>query len=205
MSKRGLLIGTCMVTIVLAFPRTGSAGLADFILEMSGPQMVGLLAQCRIAVGGAFEDCRAAPGMRIAGQGGQSRVHLTLEGGPYFSTGKNEGGQNYVFFKIGMLAFDPMLEVESVSRPGFSMYHGVLGVSYNFLFGSGVDAFTNVAFKLRPIGIAFPVGRGWKLEVEYNLRLYPNGFTADEFGKTPVVPASTTTEAVNSFSFGLRF
>src|SRR5262245_9620922 len=208
MTGQRLRMAVCLVVALLAFPRTGSAGLGEVILGMSGPQLIGILFQCRVVVDGTFEGCYEPSGMKIAGRGGQSRFRLTLEGGPYFSTGRNGAeGQDYQFFKIGMLAFDPMLEYESWRSPRenrFSVYHGVLGVSYNLLFGSGFDSFTNVALKLRPIGVMFPVGKSWRVEAEYNLRLYPNAFSADEFGKVPVVPASTTGEAVHSFSFSVK-
>lgn len=207
MTQQRFGMAVCLVVALLAFPRAGSAGMGEVILGMSGPQLIGYpLIQCRVVLDSTARSCEVS-GRTFAGRWAQSKIRLTLEGGPYFSTGKDAEGQDYQFFKIGMLAFDPMLEIESwrsTSENRFAVYHGVLGVSYNLLFGSGFDSFTNVALKVRPIGVMFPAGKRFRVEVEYNLRLYPNAFSADEFGKVPLVPASTTGEAVHSFSFSVR-
>ena len=207
MSRRRLGIGVLLAACLAMPTRSSADSLIDLIWEMSGPQMIGFLSECRIALDGSFEHCKVFE-KKVVGPGARSttKVWLSLQGGPFFSTGKNASGQDYKFFKVGMIAFDPMLEVQSVTRSnGFAMYHGVLGVSYNLLFGEGFDTFTNVAFKLRPIGLTFPLGGGWKFDLEYNVRLYPSGFSADEFGKVPVAPPLNRAETVQGVGLGLRF
>ena len=118
----------------------------------------------------------------------------------YFSLGKNAGGQDYEFGKTWMLTFDPMFEMVTKEKQGgnFAVYHGLLGVSYNLLLGSEFRRFTNAAFKLRPLGVSYK-----RVNFEYNLRVYPNGFSADEFGKLPLVPEANRAEAVHGFSIGI--
>jgi hypothetical protein len=194
----------------LLFPgRSYADGIIDLIWEMSGPQLVGYLSQCRIALDGTPEFCNVF-GKKVSGQGARSttRIWLSLEGGPYLSTGKNaEGvtGSNYEAWKVAMLAFDPVLEFESVRKTnGFSLYHGLAGVSVNLLFGSGFDAFTNGALKVKPIGAAIPIGDHWRFTIEGTLRFYPSGFSADQFGKTPATLQLNRPEVVKGLAFGLR-
>src|SRR5262245_20493561 len=104
-----------------------------------------------------------------------------------------------------MLAFDPVLDIESYRNAnGLSLYHGVFGVSYNLLFGEGFDTFANVALKMRPIGVAIPIRQQWRFTVEGTLRFYPSGFSADQFGKLPAAPQFNRAEVVYGLAFGLR-
>jgi hypothetical protein len=129
------------------------------------------------------------------------KVWFSFEGGLYFSTGKDASGQDYEAGKTWMVAFDPMIEIQTVDRGRFKMYHGVMGMSYNLLFGPDFDKFTNVAFKLRPIGVII----NNRFNIAYNLRVYPRGFTADQFGKIPTTPSENKSETVHSFSVGFRY
>jgi len=208
MSKHRLFLAASVVLAVLAFPRLGSAGIGELIIEMSGPQMYGFLADCRIAISGTFEQCKAVS-VPFAGPGISSatRVWLSFEGGFYISTAAKGFGHG----NVRMLAFDPMLEIQTISKPRFAMYHGVMGASFNYLAvgentaGVNVPNFANAAFKLRPIGVVFPVGGRWRLEVEYNFRLYPNRFRPEQFGKAPDPAQKTTSEVVHGIVVGLRF
>jgi hypothetical protein len=181
MTTRRLWTAAVVLGAAITAPRDARAGIIEFIWEMSGPQMIGVLAECRLNFdGGGVDQCTAA-GFPFAGEDTPRprKLWLTLDAGVYFSTGHDVSGQDYEFGRTWMLSFDPMIEIQTVSRPKFAMYHGVMGVSYNFLFGEGFRKFTNVALKVRPIGVIIAN----RVNVAYNLRLYPNGFTADQFGR----------------------
>lgn len=201
MSRR-LWTTASVLMMLFAGPHAASAGIIEILAEMSGPQMIGGLVECRVGVDAVLEQCTVV-GWKVAGSGVRSstKMWLSLEGGAYVSTGHDVDGQDYEFGKTYMLAFDPMIEIQTVSRPKWGMYHGVMGASYNFLVGEGFRKFTNVGFKLRPIGVIIAN----RLNIAYNLRLYPSGFTADQFGRLPVVPESTKPEAVHGISVGYRF
>jgi hypothetical protein len=197
MTRRLLWTGACAIVAVLAFPRIGSAGIGEIILEMSGPQFIGGGMECKFTLMGDLEQCYAiVPGVSRERSGTKSRVRLSLEGTTYFSTGKNSDGTDYEFGRIWMFAFDPMLEYLSHQGPSVTVYHGFMGVSYNLFAGKGFDPFTNVAFKLRPIGVRFK-----NFAIEYNIRFYSNRFTPDEFGQPPPATTNGMSEAVHSFSF----
>ena len=197
MTRRLLWTNACVLLVLLAFPRTGSAGIGEIILEMSGPQFVGGGLECKLTLLGILEECYAiVPGVSRQRDGAKRRVRLSLEGTGYFSTGKNSEGTDYEFGRIWMLAFDPMLEFVSRDRGNVKVYHGFMGVSYNLFIGKGFDPFSNVALKLRPIGVRFK-----DFAVEYNIRFYSNRFTPDEFGQPPLPTTNGMAEAVHSFSF----
>jgi len=56
-----------------------------------------------------------------------------------------------------------------------------------------------LVFPGRSLGFRHPL-----LEVSYTLRVYPRGFTAEDFGKAPSSPDNDW-EAVHGFTFGVRF
>ena len=185
MTRRLLWTSTCVLLALLAFPRTGSAGIGEIILEMSGPQFVGGGLECKFTLLGTLEQCYAiVPGVSRERSGAKQRVRLSLE------------GTDYEVGRIWMLAFDPMLEFVSRDRGNVRVYHGFMGVSYNLFMGKGFDPFSNVALKLRPIGVRFK-----DFAVEYNIRFYSNRFTPDEFGQPALPTTNGMSEAVHSFSF----
>jgi hypothetical protein len=196
MTRRLLWTSVCVLVALLAFPRTGSAGIGEIILEMSGPQFVGGGIECKFSLMGDLEQCYAiVPGVAREGSR-KARIRLSLEGTGYISTGKNSEGTDYEFGHIVMLAFDPMLEYVSRERGRVTVYHGFMGVSYNLFLGKGFDPFSNVALKLRPVGVRFK-----DFAVEYNIRFYSNRFTPEEFGQPALATTSGMSEAVHSFSF----
>ena len=93
------------------------------------------------------------------------KVWLALEGGAYVSTGHNSGGQDYKAGRIGMFAFEPMLEFRyagDISRaydrtePVSGAVYGGVGVMINrFIVKGATPAFTKYGVKLRPIAITF--------------------------------------------------
>jgi hypothetical protein len=178
--------------------------------------MIGFLAECRVNVVGegnsAIQDCALFPGKKLRNKprdrtNSETALWLSLEGGYYIATGKDQESGAFEFRDAHMLTFDPMLEIRTVgdSTRGFTVYHGVMGISYNFLWGPHFRRFTNAAFKLRPLGVAMPVGTRTSLDFAYNLRIYPNGFAAEEFGHDPVPTPTNTAEGVHGFTISLTF
>jgi hypothetical protein len=197
MLKRSVWIALGVAILVLSTPRTGSAGIGELIWEMSGPQFIGLGLDCKFTLQGTLEQCYAVvPAVARERSGPKSKVRLSFEGMGYFSTGKNSEGTDYEFGHVWMLAFDPMLEYVSRQSERVTLYHGFMGVSYNLFLGDGFDPFSNVALKLRPIGIRYK-----DFAVEYNIRFYSNRFTPDEFGQPPLPTTNGMAEAVHSVSF----
>ena len=179
-------VGTvCLAVLALfAFPREGSAHFMDFIWEMSGPQMIGVVFGCEYDPKENKTDCRAIDkllGKDVAERTEWRSVWVALDSALYFSTGKDSDTLQTRAFRTYMVAFEPMLMRGSSGNggDGFSLYHGA-GISYDFLFGSKFSRFDKFGFKLQPIGFKY-----YSLTVAYILRMYHNGFTPDEFGVEP--------------------
>jgi hypothetical protein len=95
-----------------------------------------------------------------------------------------------------------MLQIHSLP-PGtskVSIYHGVIGLSYDVLLGRYFDTFDKAGFKFRPIGVT--VGH-W--DFAYNLRIYPDRFTPADFGFANPQAQSTDAETVHGFSVTWRW
>ena len=206
MMRRRLCMVASVFVVMLTLPRIAHAGIGELIWEMSGPQMIGGGLECKFSpTTGKLEISYATLPVPLLTPEAPRRFRISLDGGIYTSTGKNAGDVDYQAFKTWMLAFDPMIEVVSYDngvqgKGRRELYHGVMGVSYNYLFGSGFAPFTNVALKLRPIGYGF--GR---FNVEFDLRMYPNGFSAGDFGKVAPEPESNRAETTWGVSMGIAF
>ena len=220
MLPRRLAICCAVMLATLVFPTHARAGLMDIIWEMSGPQMIGTLVRCRIPFNDARKTCEVKVVLTPDGRIKHENVWLALEGGAYVSTGLNNGGTDYKFGRIGMFAFEPMLEfryagdiaaanekprkpTQSVAQgtqntqpesPRWGAVYGGVGLMINrFVVKGSAPSFTKYGVKVRPIAITYG---GWT--VEYNLRLYPDGFTPDQFGFGPPVSENHPFEAVQS-------
>jgi hypothetical protein len=199
--------------LILGVPRVASAGAGDLIWGLSGPQFIGAVSECDFVLTASQPVCRVF-GKRLSGAdaddplvfqaGGPRRIWLTLDGTFYVSTGKNKEGPNsedidYRGFHYFMVAFEPLVQVQSFQVGRATFYHGVLGLSYDILFGKGFDAFDNVGIKIRPVGIT--AGR---FDFAYNLRIYPRGFAPSDFG-FEVAKARPDAETVHGISVGVRW
>lgn len=231
MTQRRIWIAACLLAVVLGLPRTASAGLLEVIIEMSGPRMFGISFECRRNLfDGSWSSCKAAGGgAPVSGEGNdkrpsrvkavlfgrdtRSKVWLAVGGGAYFSAPKKLNVHEFEGGDVAMATFDPMLEFESVSielcdcgsdGPAVQLYHGVLGVTMNYLFVADSSDTFNVGFKVRPIGIALPISKKWSFDFSYDLRLYPSGFTPADFGR-PSEPVERKPEVVQALVFGLRW
>ena len=188
----GCIWRSLSVTLVVSWvffgtPATAAAGLLDLIWDMSGPQMIGGVVRCRVPVGGGTTKCTAVAFPVFGVKKGETDVMterkawLNLESAFYTSTGKNDGDTNYRAWRTEMLAFDPMIEFASVPNGRVRIFHGA-GGTFQYLFGPDVPtAFGNAGFKLRLVGVE--VGPRW--DFAFNVRLYPDGFGADQFGFGP--------------------
>lgn len=206
--RRAILAMTA--TLLLGVPRIASAGIGDLIWGLSGPQLIGAVSGCDFVLTATQPVCRVI-GKRVSGTdtndpsvfsaGGARQIWLTLDGAFYVSTGKDSEGVDYQAFHDYMVAFEPLLQVQSFQWKRATFYHGVIGITYDILFGDGFDAFDNVGIKIRPVGVA--VGR---FDFAYNLRIYPRGFTASDFGKqVAAAPPRPDAETVHGFSVGWRW
>jgi hypothetical protein len=135
-----------------------------------------------------------------------AKIWLSLAGGFYWSADKTVNGQDYESGEVKMFTFDPMLEIESWrhSTRSLQFYHGVIGLSYNVLYGDGFPTFGNVGLKVRPVGIVIPITSDVGFDFSYDLRIYPRRFTAEDFGRTPVVAEGNGAELVHALVFGAR-
>jgi hypothetical protein len=214
MSQRRFGIGVLVLAALLAVPRTGSAGIGEVILELSGPKMFGVGLECRLLLSGDWESCKVSTALgKVLGENQPNRkVWLALGGSFYWSLDSDVNAQHYDTGEVKMWSLDPMLEIESWGRGSgddlrLQVYHGILGVSYNVLHGKNFPTFSNAALRLRPFGIVVPFNKNWGIDFSYNIRLYPNAFEAEDFGKVtvPGFEPGAGTEAVQSFVVGLRF
>ena len=210
MSRRRLAICLAVMCATLVFPRHARAGLGDIIWEMTGPQMVGLIVRCRFPLNGTARQCDVRPLAPKDASREVEKVWFALEGGVYTSTGHNPADEtDYRAGHIWMFTFEPMLEVRYPSGGDISqaytkdsgvgaVYGGIGPMINHFLVKGPAEAFTTYGVKLRPIAIAY---NGWA--VEYNIRLYPNGVTPDQFGFGPPVDTNRPFEAVQSISISV--
>jgi hypothetical protein len=198
-----------LLMVTLAMPRSGEAGILDFIWEMSGPQMLGLNHSCLYSPKeGKWVQCR----MDLKSPLTVKRADIKSRG-PYFgfsaglygSTGVDSSTQNYIWGEIWMLELAPALVVRSYPRDGtgdVQIHHGV-GVAYERFFGGrtknpagSIDGFNKVAITLTPFDVTVKhVAFGVKM------RLYPEGFTADQFKKGLPKASDRPFETTIGFTF----
>jgi hypothetical protein len=186
MTRRMAVLGMLLFA-VLGVPRTSDAGLFEFIWEMSGPRMVGATVSCLFTVDGKLDlaECRAGNGLATIQAKRRYVPLLVLGGGGFVSTGHDSATKTYDWGDATMLVLEPgalFLSKLEPSKGGLRVGHGV-GISYDVLFGKDFQTFDKFAFTFTPVEVSY-----WRLVFALKLRLYPNGFTNDEFSPGP--PAS---------------
>jgi hypothetical protein len=115
-----------------------------------------------------------------------------------------------------MVTFDPILEVESkswmvdYSDLPVQFYHGFLGATLDVIFVQGdTPTFFNAGLKMRPVGVVVPIPffgkwkRRFAFDYSFDLRIYPDRFTAEDFGKTST-DRTEGWEVVRSHVLGIR-
>jgi hypothetical protein len=203
---RRFLAAAALVLAVLGTPRTSEAGLIDFIWEMSGPQMIGAGYGCFLTTNFKREECRlhGVVGVAKPPEGAPHRggPFLVLDGSYMFSTGKNSPTQDFDFGQVQMVMLEPGIAFRSIGESGTDrvrVYHG-LGATYNILFGRDMSTFDKFGFKFTPIDVAYK-----RIAVAFEIRLYPNGFTDDEFGLGPRLTFDRPYETTYGFKVSLAF
>jgi hypothetical protein len=198
MRRHQFRIAGIALLAVLGVPGASHASVWDWIWSMSGPQMVGVVFHCewdwqpkdpnakKVGDNGqpyTASECRIVD-YKVVGNAPPRtarRTWLTLDTNAYTSTGKNSDDFEFKAFENYMVAFEPMVEVRSFTNAGgagnLSFHHGLVGMSYDILFGSDYSTFDKIGLKFRPVGFTYK-----KLNGAFNIRWYPNGFTGDEFG-----------------------
>jgi hypothetical protein len=201
MISRRLAIPILVMVLVLGAARDAAAGLVDIIMEMSGPNMLGIPFDCKVSGRPGKPECHISIfRLPFAGPEDDARFWLRLEGAIYTSTPfKND----FDWWDVGMVAFEPIYELRTLPKIGsssnFKLHHGV-GFAYNFFFGNDLRPFNNVGVKFRLFDIDY---KRWNLV--YNVRLYPNGFDTDRFKPEPGAITAQRREFVNGFTIRLGF
>jgi hypothetical protein len=199
MGRRFAVMGTLVVAL-LGAPRPSSAGLLEIIWEMSGPQMIGLSYACMYGVTSrSLEQCRIGQLITkdwLVGRG--KGPYLVLGGGIFGSTSKDSSTQSYDWGEVWMVALEPGVAVRSYETSTVQIHHAA-GISYALLFGDDFRRFDKFAFTVTPIDVAYK-----RVAVGVKLRMYPNGFTDDEFKAfLPRVSGNRPFETTIGFTFSL--
>ena len=228
--RSGRIAGIVLVG-VLVCPGIAHASLWDLIWKMSGPQMSGIPLHCEWVLGNIesqrTRDLRAKGLEGPPDTRGECRfldirftgyakprnerqtpreLWLSLDTGPYWSTGKDPHGgvdPDYKHGEVWMVAAEPILEVRSKTWRGGSIAldHGILGATYHLFFGDDFGTFDKGGLKFKPAVVT--IGR-WNATA--TVRWYLNGTTPDEFGKTsPRQDINRPNEWVYGFSLGYLF
>jgi hypothetical protein len=225
---RRLKLGTTGIAmaLLLMVPRAASAGMGeavDFIIGLTGPQMVGVPMACEVILGEGDRKGDAAcylAGIRVPWPRfmeddlfWQDRNYwVSFGGGVYASTGKNSDMRNFNAYDVWMLAIEPMVNYRTFKNESqnFVVEHGV-GPSLLFLFGNGIDgrdfeAFAKGGIKVRPVALTWRNLKGFlDLGVAYNLRIFPQPFTAPEFGGDALTNRHEGREYAQGFSVTVGF
>jgi hypothetical protein len=195
--------------VMLLCPRAASAGIIDFIYELSGSQMIGVPIHCFVdlsaAAGSDTQDfqCKISE-IHLSGDRGlrdraTPRFRLEIGGGVYISTSKDSEMREFDWGKVQLFAYEPMLHFRSFERGSTTITHGVMGLSYFFITGSDFSRFDNVGMKFAPVEF-----RRGRFSIAYTFRVFPNPFTAEQFGAPPPATPETGTEVVHGFTVGWR-
>jgi hypothetical protein len=188
-----------MAFALLGVPRPSNAGLLELIWEMSGPQMIGSGASCLYTFGLQKVECRLGGVFLKAASDPEINLHgpfLVLGGSALVSTSKDSDTQEYGWFDANMVAFEPgVLVFSKVSTSSeLRIAHGT-GVTWGLLFGENFRRFDKFGFSIIPIEVSYK-----KFIVAAKIRIYPNGFTDDEFGFGPRLDFDRPAETTYGFS-----
>ena len=199
MGRRIAVVGSLLIALV-GIPRPSEAGLLELIWEMSGPRMFGAGYSCMYSPRThTWQQCKTYPMVQEWDTTPKKGPFLVLGGAVFFSTGKDSKTQSYDWGEIWMLALEPGVAVRSYENPAKTLQlHHAVGISYDVLFGGDIRTFDKFAFTVTPIDVAYK-----RVAFGVKYRLYPNGFTDDEFKPGPRVSMNRPFESVFSFSFGV--
>ncbi len=123
------------------------------------------------------------------------RAWVNLEGAIYTSGTKDQENTPYEAFHTNMLSFEPMVEVASKSSGDVRFFHGA-GLACHFLFGRLPAVCATPGSRCGPSAVE--IGDHW--EFAFNVRYYPNGFGADQFGFEGALPTARSFEHTWGFT-----
>lgn len=179
MAKR--LIAMAMFVGVLCAARPSEAAFLDFIWELSGPRLVGFGVGCRWDFNLQRDVCEIgmAPTKLDGGDDLRSKLFFAVGGTYFFSTSKDgRSGVPYGWNDVRMIAIEPSVSMRSVNKTHVRVHHGI-GPSYDYLFGPNFKSFDKFGVRVTPLEVVLP---NQHVSFAVTARLYPNGFTDDEFG-----------------------
>lgn len=216
-------LGTAVLALVglLAFPSRGHANIIDWIWSMSGPQMVSFVTlHCELDFEGnrgrysrddtkrdnpwTLSECRVYDYRFVGNLRKRTRraSWLSIDTAGYTSTSytsSDSGLLNFGGWDHAMFVVEPIYEVRGITTTNWMLNYGVIGASYQVLGGSDRPTLDKFAVKFRPFAFTYK-----KINGSFNMRWYPNGFTADEFGVGPRLDnVDRPSEMTWGFSFGI--
>ena len=204
MTQRVVTVGA-LLFVLLGVPRQSHAGILDFIWEMSGPQLVGFGVGCLFSPKAAtHEQCRAGsffvPGAQARNPRGPERFFLAASASIFGSTGHDSPTQSYEAGDVWMVAVEPGIVYRSYTPIEEVQVHHGIGLSYNRVWGRNLEAFDKWAITVTPIDVTLN-----RISVGIKLRLYPDGFTDDQFQPGPKVSMNRPFEATIGFTASYIF
>lgn len=223
MARQRMGVGAVVFLVGMLCPRVSSADMMDVIYKMSGPQLLSVLPFAyRVPLPGAGRGLvagivkndkrtftlwdvvplvpRPPAGSLDVSSPSAPRTWFVLDINAYASTSKDANETTkYDGWGVKMLAVEPRYDRLLYTSSRLTLYAGA-GVSYGVLWGDDFSTFDKFAFKFRPVGIMlFDT-----IDLGFNIRVYPNGYTSDEFHQTASHYARPA-EAVYGFSGGVAW
>jgi hypothetical protein len=224
MLRQRLGFGAVVFFVAIMWPRASSADMLDVLWQMSGPQLISVVpfeyrvplpnVEGRGLIEGIFKSKdksvtlwdlvplhkRPAPGPLDISSSSATRTWFALDINGYASTSRDsDSGTVYDGWQVRMIAIEPRFDNVLFTSKWLTLYTSS-GVSYDVLWGSGFSTFDKFALKVRPVGVmVFNT-----VDLGFNVRVYPNGFTSDEFSQTPQHYARAS-EVVYGFSGGVAW
>jgi len=218
-----------LVLVLLGVPRGSEAGILDFIWEMSGPQMLGYSYGCLYSLKtGKPVECRHGkvpiavyttavdPDKQQRSTQNQGKgLMLGFNASIMGSTAHDSATQTYRWFEIGMVELGGGGAFESwsskcscppagTSDPEVRVRHGV-GVFYERFFGQrtvdnngAIDGFGKFGVSVTAVDVAIK-----RVAFGVKLRLYPEGFSDDQFKAGLPAVSDRPFETTLGFTFSL--
>jgi hypothetical protein len=207
-----VIVSVATAAALLGSAIESGAGLIDYIVDTSGPPFLGVVFRCRqpLNIGGQKDQqpseqntMKCDPFFRSSlTPRSKPAVAVAMESGFYVQLGKDgkaEDGRKIPFDVLNgvALAFEPIVEVRSLSGKKWTMYHG-FGATALAIASDDFPFTGNMGFKIR--ALRFEWNR-WSVAV--NFRLFPDGFSDDQFGAGPPPTGDRGKELSVGFSLGL--
>jgi hypothetical protein len=204
------VVAAALLVTLVGVPRRSEASIIDFIMEMSGPQMLGVGYQCLVSITGKLDQCglnsaimRYEPPRGPDKQdvpAGKSPVPFFVLGTTLFaSTGRDSQSQGYDWGEIWMLALEPGVAVRTHDGDTWRIHH-FAGISYDVLFGRGIGHFDKFAIVVTPIDVAFKK----RVSLGLKFRFYPHGTSNDEFKPGPLIKMDRAFESTWGLTFAVN-